>query len=88
MSYTVTEQEIDQLLDTAQTSEKIFWGKELIVSYLLESGFTVSGRSACIDPDNFNLEIGRKYAREDAKSQLWQLEGYRKQVTLREQGLL
>lgn len=78
----VTQEEIDSLLNSAQTQEHVFWGKELVVSYLLPSGFTVTGRGACIDPANFNLEIGRKVAREDAANQLWQLEGYRKQLQL------
>jgi hypothetical protein len=78
----VTPQEIEDLLSNAQTEEHIFWNKELAVSYKLASGFTIAGRGACIDPANFDLEIGRKVAREDAASQLWQLEGYRKQLEL------
>lgn len=78
----VTQEQIDLLLDNAQTQEHIFWDKELIVSYKLESGFTVAGRGACVDPANFDLEIGRRVARDDAANQLWQLEGYRLQLSL------
>jgi len=80
--------QIKQLLDNADIEEHIFWNKELIVSYQLENGFTIAGRGAVIDPDNFNLEIGRKVARQDAERQLWQLEGYRLQWQLYEEGLL
>jgi Phage protein (N4 Gp49/phage Sf6 gene 66) family len=82
----VTPEQIKALLDSAETQEHVFWSKELFVSYKLSSGFTVTGRGACIDPANFNLEIGRKVAREDAENQLWQLEGYRKQIELHEAG--
>lgn len=73
---TVTQERINQLLDSAETQEHVFWSKELIVSYRLSSGFTISGRAACVDPANFDLDKGRAIARKDAEQQLWQLEGY------------
>lgn len=42
----------------------------------LKNGFTVVGTSACASPANFNVEIGRKLAREKAIDQLWQLLGF------------
>ncbi len=67
---------IQKMLDEAETQEHIFWGKELVISYKLANGFTVSGRGACVDPANFDAEIGRKIARKQAEDQLWLLEGY------------
>lgn len=78
----VTQEEITALLDSAETQEQTFWEKELVVSYKLPCGFTIAGRGACVDPANFDLEIGRQVARIDAENQLWQLEGYRKQLEL------
>lgn len=43
---------------------------------VLENGFTVHGVSACASPENFNVDIGRKIARENAKNEIWKLEGY------------
>lgn len=43
---------------------------------VLRNGFTVVGKSACVSPENFDAELGRKIAREDARSQIWALEGY------------
>lgn len=43
---------------------------------VLKSGFTVTGESACASPENFDAEIGRKIARENAVSKIWQMEGY------------
>lgn len=43
---------------------------------VLKNGFTVTGESACASPENFNSEIGRKIARENARNKIWQLEGY------------
>lgn len=42
----------------------------------LRNGFTVTGESACASPENFNAEIGRKIARENARAKIWPLEGY------------
>ena len=43
---------------------------------VLANGFTVTGESACASPGNFNTEIGRKVARENAKQKIWPLMGY------------
>lgn len=52
----------------------------------LPNGFSVgSGKSACVDPKNFDYDLGCKYAKEnalaDAKETIWQLEGYLLKVT-------
>ena len=43
---------------------------------VLRNGFTVSGESACASPENFDAEIGRKIARQNAVSRIWPLMGY------------
>ena len=42
----------------------------------LVNGFTVTGESACASPENFNAEIGKKIAFENARDKIWALEGY------------
>lgn len=43
---------------------------------VLKNGFTVTGESACASPENFDAEIGRKIARENAINKVWPLMGY------------
>ena len=43
---------------------------------VLKNGFTVTGESACASPENFDAEIGRKIARQNAVAKIWPLEGY------------
>lgn len=43
---------------------------------VLRNGFTVTGESACVSPENFNAEIGRRVARENAIDKMWPLLGY------------
>jgi len=55
----------------------VFPGTALTVCALtLTNGFNVTGESAAASLDNFNEEIGRKIARENARDKIWQLEGY------------
>lgn len=42
----------------------------------LKNGFTVTGESACVSPENFNAEIGRKIAFGHARDKIWPLLGY------------
>lgn len=43
---------------------------------VLRNGFTVTGESACASPENFDAEIGRKIARQNAAQKIWPLMGY------------
>ena len=49
---------------------------------VLKNGFTVTGESACASPENFDAEIGRKIARQNAEQKIWPLMGYALKETL------
>lgn len=51
---------------------------------VLQNGFTVTGESACASPENFDAEIGRQIARQNAEQKIWPLEGYRLKQQLHE----
>lgn len=42
----------------------------------MANGFYVTGESAPASPANFNADLGRKFAREQAMRKLWGFEGY------------
>ena len=50
--------------------------KTTVVILVLANGFEVVGTSACVDANNYDYEVGKKYARERALSKVWELEGY------------
>jgi hypothetical protein len=55
----------------------VFPGTNLTVCALtLRNGFQVVGESACASSENFNADIGRKIARENARNKVWAFEGY------------
>lgn len=51
---------------------------------VLRNGFTVTGESACASPKNFDAEIGRKIARQNAVQKIWPLMGYELRTKLME----
>jgi len=71
----ITPEHIEELI-----IEAAYWqpeGTTLTVCALkLRNGTVVVGESACVSPKNFDLELGRKLAREDATRKIWPLEGY------------
>lgn len=67
------------LIDAAIVGEDyhVFPNTTLTVCCLtLQNGFTVTGESAAASPENFDREIGKKVARDNARNKIWQLEGY------------
>ena len=53
----------------------------------LRNGFTVTGESACASPENFDAELGRKIARQNAVAKMWSLMGYELKQRLHERAL-
>ena len=55
----------------------VFPGTTLTVCALtLRNGFIVTGESAAASPENFDQELGRKIARDNARQKIWAFEGY------------
>jgi len=79
----VTPDRIDAVIINRQYH--VFEGSCLTVCCLtLWNGFTVTGESACVSPENFNEELGRKIAFGHARDKVWALEGYLLKQRLRE----
>ena len=43
---------------------------------VLRNGFTVTGESARANPENFDADLGRKIARQNAINKVWPLLGF------------
>lgn len=74
----VTPQDVDNAI-FSETYTILPDGRTTICQLTLfkEDGFTVYGSSACVDKNNFNLEMGNKVAKEKAKDQIWPLLGFK-----------
>lgn len=67
------------MIDETITSEQyhIFPGTTMTVcALMLRNGYIVTGESAAASAANFDKEIGRKIARDNARNKIWALEGY------------
>lgn len=51
-------------------------GRTTICQLTMRNGFTVDGKSACVDKAEFNTELGNKYARAQAVEKVWMFLGY------------
>ncbi len=51
-------------------------GKSIVCEILLTNGFTVRGDSAVVSKENFNKEIGKEIAYQNARKKIWELEAY------------
>ena len=47
-----------------------------ICTITLDCGYNVLGESACVDPENFDADIGQTLAYKDAYRKLWPLFGF------------
>ncbi|GAA4829363.1 Gp49 family protein [Sphingosinicella ginsenosidimutans] len=60
----------------ASESYTVIDGVLTLCTIKMKNGFYVTGESAPASPENFNADLGKKFARENAIRQLWKLEGY------------
>nr|UVM84314.1 MAG: hypothetical protein [Bacteriophage sp.] len=72
------------MMDKIDEADKANLSLVTICIIILENGFKVDGVSACVDPANYNEDIGRSCAYEDAFNKIWELEGYMLRQSLHE----
>lgn len=62
----------DFIVDTETTR----MGNHTVVIAYLRNGFTVIGESACVDPANYNEEVGHAFAMDKIHAKVWKLLGF------------
>lgn len=71
----ITAERIESLILAEQYY--VFPGTTVTVCCLtIKNGFSIIGESGCVDPDNFDSDVGQKIARDNAFNKMWELEGY------------
>lgn len=76
----------ERIMDVIQRYDYFEHGTLTVCVITLVNGFKVTGRSACADPANYDMIIGRKLAGTDARNKIWELEGYLLRQRLYEEG--
>ncbi len=72
----VTKEAVDDAIVSADFHH--FPGTTVTVCCLtLRNGFTLVGQAACVNPDNFEEELGRQLAQDDARQQVFRFLAFR-----------
>ncbi|ANT40120.1 MULTISPECIES: Gp49 family protein [Bacillus cereus group] len=88
MKNTVTQEDINNIVEKSEWTVEEFHGKCTVVVAKLPNGFILTESSACVDPANYDVNIGVKCCKERIIDKIWHLEGYRLQCELYEQKLV
>lgn len=78
----ITREHIDALAESCTWSDTKLGEKMTVVCCRLPNGFEVVESSGCVDPANYNHELGVAVCRRRIIDRLWHLEGYRLQCEL------
>jgi len=82
---TVTEEDIEAIMNGAKVVVDTVFNKCTIVSVQLPNGFVITESSACVDPENYDEEMGVEICMNRIINKVWELEGYRLQCELYEE---
>lgn len=75
----ITQNEIDSIMSAGEADvEHRKFGNMTVVHFKTPWGFYLTETSACIDPENYDEEIGEAICLSRIEQRLWQLEGYYK----------
>lgn len=78
-SNTVTDEMIDKIINGTEFKIQNAYGKTTIVTAKLPNGFVITESSSCVDPANYNENIGFTLCKAKIVSKIWELEGYKLQ---------
>lgn len=82
LTNTVTPAMIDDIVRRCKWKTMTVFDKCTVVSCQLPNGFVIVESSACVDPANYNEELGKIICKDRIINKIWELEGYRLQTEI------
>lgn len=84
----ITQDHIEEII--AHSEKKVFklFDKCTVVVMQLPNGFILTESSACVDPANFDEQIGYEICMNRIENKIWEMEGYALQQRVYETGEL
>lgn len=79
---TVTIEQVEAILSMSDIEAHTVFDKCTVVSCRLPNGFVIVESSACVDPENYDEEVGIDICLDKITDKIWELEGYRLQEEL------
>ena len=80
----VTKEKIDLIVSQTKFDVTTVFDKCTVVTAKLPNGFVITESSACVDPSNYDKELGFEICKEKIINKIWELEGYKLQDMLYE----
>lgn len=82
MKNTVTKERIDKIVENTDFNVSTVFDKCTVVSAKLPNGFVIVEYSACVDKENYDVDLGYEICKKKIINKIWELEGYRLQQKL------
>jgi len=77
MTFKIPKSHIDEIIEQSAFEDfKTKNGNCTIVAMTLPNGYTLVESSGCIDPDEYDHELGISLCKEALRRKVWQMEGY------------
>lgn len=73
---TVTPEQVNDILENSKILVQTVLEKTTIVVAVLPNGFTIVESSSCVDPANYDEEMGKEICLKRIENKVWELEGY------------
>jgi hypothetical protein len=78
----ITEEQVTALIGASKVEDVKMGEKTTVVSVTLPNGFVIVQSSSCVDPANYDHELGKQICLKRVEDKVWELEGYRLQASL------
>jgi len=75
----ITQEHVDGLIRWSTVDVQKIGDKSTVVALRLPNDFVIIESSSCVDPENYDEELGKKICIDRIKNKIWELEGYRLQ---------
>ena len=72
----ITQEMVDKVLAEASIRDEKWWDNLTVVSVRLKNGWTITQASACVDPANYDHELGKSICMEKIEDEVWKLLGW------------
>ena len=72
----ITQYQVDKIFEESDKEVWSVFNKTFVLSVRLKNGFVITESASCVDPVNFNPDIGRSLCTDRIKNRIWELEGY------------
>ena len=82
----ITYEYIAEIMENSEFEVFTSFDKCTIVSCRLPNGFVITESSACVNPENYDEEMGANICIDKITNKVWELEAYRLQQRLWEEG--